>query len=113
MKISEKSIFFAVIVFLIGYAYLHLNGTYWLNKKAEMLRFTNLYYLNETIFVENNEGKTINYQLKTIKNNQTILEEYFELKNKEVKKINFNLKDRDIRIYLIYENKSLEINPFG
>lgn len=108
----EKSILIAAIIFLLGYAYLNINGTYWLDKKAEMSKFTNLYYINNTIFVENNEGKTTNYQLKAIKNNKTLLSELFVLSEKETKEINFTV-EKGVNIYLTYENKSLEINPLG
>lgn len=111
MRQESLAIFFAILLFIIGYGYLYYNGTYWLNKNAEMSKFTNLYYTNGKIIIENNEGIAVNYLL-IIKNSEIIKNETIYIENKERKNIDFLVREGDI-IILEYNNKSLMINPLG
>lgn len=111
MRQESQAIFFAIVLFVIGYVYLYATGTYWLNKNAEMSKFTNLYYNDGKIVVENNEGVAVNYSL-IIKNSEVIKNETIYIENKERKSIDFVVREGDV-IFVEYNNKSLMINPLG
>ena len=102
----------AILIFLLGYAYLNYNGTYWLNKNSQMSKFTNLYYVDGMIFVENREGKEIVYNLTIKRGTQTLKSEVFNLLEGGIKNISFFIASGE-RVELSYTNKTLKINPAG